>query len=172
MLRLYILRHAKTSWAMPGKTDFERLLNERGLKDLSIIARCMKEHSYLPDKVFASSSNRTRQTIEGIAGEISDHDFEIDYRDDLYSGSLDNYMSVLKDKTQAYSSLMIVGHNPTCESLGLSLVNDGEKQAMDTLAFKFPTGALAVIDLDVDNWADIGQKNGYLRDFVLPREIE
>ena len=30
MKRLYVIRHAKSSWSDPGLTDFERPLNKRG----------------------------------------------------------------------------------------------------------------------------------------------
>ena len=39
MLRLYVLRHAKTSWALPGQTDFQRQLNERGIEDAVLTQR-------------------------------------------------------------------------------------------------------------------------------------
>ncbi len=179
MLRLYILRHAKSSWALPGISDFDRGLNNRGTKDIKKIARSMIAHSYFPDQIYSSSSNRTSTTIR----EIKDHILEnipetesspqmpIEYADCLYSGTLDNYLNVMRAHPDNRHSLMLVGHNPTCHSLASSLIADGVDSAIAALDYNFPTGALAVIDLNSDKWADVSEKNGYLRNFILPREL-
>ena len=171
LLRLYILRHAKSSWALPGKSDYDRGLNERGDNDLLKIAQHMNEKNYKPDQVYSSPSTRTRLTIDGIVARFRDFSPAIEYVDNLYSGSLENYMDCLTSHSDKNQSLMIVGHNPTCDSLAAHLIGDGETQAMETIAYKFPTGALAVIDIDKDNWADISEGSGYLSDFALPRKL-
>ena len=38
MLRLFLLRHAKSSWSDPSLHDFDRPLNKRGLSDAPKIA--------------------------------------------------------------------------------------------------------------------------------------
>ena len=171
MLRLYILRHAKSSWALPGKSDFDRGLNERGDKDLVKIAQHMNEKNYKPDQVYSSPSARTRLTIDGIVARFRDFNPPIEYIDNLYSGSLENYMECLTSHSDNSQSLLIVGHNPTCDSLAAYLIGEGEAAAMETIAYKFPTGALAVIDISKNNWANIGEGTGYLSDFALPRKL-
>lgn len=171
MLRLYILRHAKSSWALPGRSDFDRGLNDRGKKDLPKLANAMVSNSFLPDYIYSSSSNRTRLTIDGIVSAIDDFTPTLEFLDNLYSGSLDNYLNALKLNQNAEHSLMIVGHNPTCDALASYLIADGLDKAMQTIAYKFPTGALAVIDIDINHWSDIAENTGYLVDFILPREL-
>lgn len=171
MLRLYILRHAKSSWALPGRSDFDRGLNDRGKKDLPKLANAMNSDSYLPDFVYSSPSNRTRLTIDGIKAAIDNFTPTIEYVDNLYSGSLDNYLNALKSNSNANHSIMVVGHNPTCDALASYLIIDGAEKAMQTIAYKYPTGALAVIDLDINQWSDIDENKGYLVDFLLPREL-
>jgi phosphohistidine phosphatase len=165
-------------------SDFDRGLNSRGTKDIVNIARCMFERGYLPDQTYASPSNRTRTTIEEIKRNIKGFDLSngnrsdpntelpIEYVDSLYSGSLGSYLNVLKSHENNNSSLMLVGHNPTCHALADSLIGDGTAKALALISFKYPTGALAVIDVDAGKWVDIGDKSGYLRDFVLPRELQ
>lgn len=179
MLRLYILRHAKSSWALPGVSDFNRGLNERGNKDISKIARMMIEKSYIPEQIYCSSSVRTSKTINGIKDEIqnsiscenSQSLMPIEYIENLYSGTIDNYFNILRSHQNDGQSLMLVGHNPTCHSLASQLITDGKKKALEAIAFNFPTGALAVIDIKSASWADIENKSGYLRDLVLPRKL-
>lgn len=171
MLRLYILRHAKSSWALPGRSDFDRGLNGRGTKDLARIARAMTKHNYLPDQIYCSSSNRTRLTIDGIVPLIPGFSPAIEYQDNLYSGPLDNYLAALQSHPDKTSSLMIVGHNPTCDTLASFLIGDGQEDAMKIISYKYPTGALAVIDMDVAGWGDIAENTGYLRDFLIPKDL-
>ena len=175
MLRLYILRHAKSSWALPGKSDFDRGLNTRGTKDIAKIARRMGQLSYLPDQIYASSSKRTRLTIEGITQNLrkshSTADFPIEYLENLYSGSSQNYLNALKSHKDNSQSLMLVGHNPTCHSVTTLLAKDGERNALEALSYNFPTGALAVIDVNHKKWTDIDGESGYLRDLILPRNL-
>lgn len=184
LLRLYILRHAKSSWSLPGMPDFDRGLNSRGTSDIINIARCMYEREYLPDQIYASPSNRTRTTIEEIKRNIRrfelsnghrsgpNTELPIEYVEGLYSGSLGSYLNVLKSHENNNSSLMLVGHNPTCHALADSLIFDGAAETLALIAYKYPTGALAVIDVDAGKWADIRDNSGYLRDFVLPRELQ
>jgi phosphohistidine phosphatase len=179
LLRLYILRHAKSSWALPGITDFNRGLNDRGSKDLAKIANLMITKPYIPEQIYCSSAVRTSKTIEGIRSEIQNSEHHknappkmpVEYIENLYSGTIDNYLNVIKTHNDNNQSVMLVGHNPTCHSLTSRLIADGRKKALAALSFNFPTGALAVIDIESDNWADIEERSGYLQDFVLPRKL-
>ncbi len=179
LLRLYILRHAKSSWALPGITDFNRGLNDRGSKDLAKIAKMMIAKSYIPGQIYCSSAVRTSMTIEGIKREIQNSEHHentpprmpVEHIENLYSGTIDNYLNVIKTHSDDNQSLMLVGHNPTCHSLTSQLIADGRKKALAALSFNFPTGALAVIDIESESWAGIEEQSGYLRDFVLPRKL-
>jgi phosphohistidine phosphatase len=65
---------------------------------------------------------------------------------------------------------MLVGHNPGIHSLAVTLSGDGEADAMFALKMKFPTAALAVIEFE-GGWGAIAQGAGYLRLFMVPREL-
>ncbi len=175
MLRLYILRHAKSSWADPGNTDFERTLNSRGVKDLKKIASIMVKQNYLPDQIYCSPATRTRETIAGIEKHIKSANqethFAITHINELYSGSREDYLNILHNHQNNDQSIMIVGHNPNCEGLAFKLVSDGETEALETLAYKYPAGALAIIEFTVDSWNEITDDTGYLLDFIIPREL-
>ena len=66
MLRLCLLRHMKTAWALPGQRDIQRALNEVGNSDLAIVREWITERGLTPGHVFCSPATRTRQTLEGI----------------------------------------------------------------------------------------------------------
>lgn len=169
MLRLYILRHAKSSWAEAGTKDFDRSLNERGSHDMQKLAPVLRERKYLPGHVYCSPSLRTRMTMHGA---ILAYDTPpvIDYVDGLYSGSVDTYMKVIKGHAKA-EPIMLVGHNPSSGELAVRLAGSGPEQMMAKMSAKFPTGTLAVIDFAADDWARMEAGKGKLVDLVLPREL-
>ena len=65
--RLVMIRHAKSSWANPLQSDFERPLNDRGKTEAPEMGEKLKELGVLPDLVISSSAKRTRQTAKRIA---------------------------------------------------------------------------------------------------------
>jgi phosphohistidine phosphatase len=65
--------------------------------------------------------------------------------------------------------VMVVGHNPGLQDLGLLLARPSAKRG--ALGEKFPAGALAVLELDVAGWADLTEGSGELTSLILPREL-
>lgn len=169
MLRFYLLRHAKSSWAEPGQPDFERGLNDRGNEDLPRIAAVMRDKEYLPDHVYCSPSLRTRLTLHGIMSAFATPP-NVDYVDNLYSGGVNAYFDCVRHHATE-GSVMIIGHNPMCEGFATTLAGSGDKEALDLMSIKFPTGAIAVFDLDAADWSKVDKGCGRLVDFLVPREL-
>jgi phosphohistidine phosphatase SixA len=67
MKTLYIIRHAKSSWAVADQPDFERGLNERGKKDAPRMGKRLKEKNIHPDLIVSSSAKRAYSTAKKIA---------------------------------------------------------------------------------------------------------
>jgi phosphohistidine phosphatase len=83
--------------------------------------------------------------------------------DDLYLPSPYRMLHVLQQQPEPLSSVMLVGHQPAwSETLSL-LVGGGE--------YRFPTAAMARIDLAVDLWDEIDVGVGELRWLVTPKEV-
>jgi len=70
------------------------------------------------------------------------------------------------------ASVMIIGHNPGLETLAQALIGFGEKAARTRLKRKFPTGALAVLTADVEEWRQLEAGCARLDAFVCPRDLE
>src|SRR5215510_7119839 len=62
MKTLYLLRHAKSSWDDHSLKDFDRPLNERGLKAAPKIGAYMRKEKLRPDLVLSSPALRAKQT--------------------------------------------------------------------------------------------------------------
>ena len=170
MVRLFVLRHAETSWALPGMKDFDRGLDERGSGDLPRIAENLRRRDYLPASVICSPAVRTRMTLHGVMAAYQ-RPPRIDYVESLYSGSPEDYWQAIQS-VEGPGDVMIVGHNPMCEIVAGEAAPRGEAAALDRLRRKFPTGALAVIDFPAERWADVRPGKGRLLDFVIPADLK
>ena len=169
MLTLYILRHAKSSWALPGVNDHDRTLNDRGMNDLPKIGEMMREKGYLPETVLCSSAKRTQSTLEGVMPFLEPQP-PVSVSSDLYASGADYYLRAIKNAPDC-QSLMIVGHNPMCDEVTRLLTKGGEPEAMRDLAEHYPTGTLVVLEFDCQDWNEVKPQSGYLKDFSKPREL-
>lgn len=160
MKTLYILRHAKSSWDNPSLADFERSLNERGLKTAPLIGKIIFTNNYQPDLMLSSPARRAEQTAVLVkeAGKIN---AEIQFDERIYEASPQRLVQVITELKTDTESLMLVGHNPGLE--GLIRFLTGESQTM-------PTAALAVIDLTVQSWAEADSQCGTLRTLIRPND--
>ncbi|MGC5317030.1 SixA phosphatase family protein, partial [Escherichia coli] len=62
MKQLIIVRHAKSSWANIGMSDFERPLNERGNRDAPEMANRLINRNVAIDAFVSSTANRALTT--------------------------------------------------------------------------------------------------------------
>jgi len=169
MLRLFVMRHAKSSWASPGARDFDRELNERGRLDLITVSKVLRERGYIPDEILCSSAERTRQTLDGIRNILPDTT-KITYTEKLYSSGLDDYIGLLQSQDTS-NSIMIIGHNPMCGTLASSMSGYGKSELLEEIAYKYPTSTVSVIDFKCDNWSEITKGNGTLEDCIIPSSL-
>ena len=122
--RLYLLRHARAAWAEPGKTDFDRTLDDDGFAEAEVVAEEATDQGYKPALIISSTAVRCRQTAEPFHRSVSE-ELTIDYVDSLYSGTVDTYAELAFADRQE-TSVMIVGHNPMIEEFFHRLVGKGD----------------------------------------------
>lgn len=172
MARLFLLRHAKSSWDEAGLADYDRPLNIRGKSSAPIMGRHMADHALMPDRILCSGSRRTRETFAGILPFIKG-DFDAKFLRSIYSGMAMTYAPILKTHGGTAKTLMLIGHNPTIQETALSLIGRGNPDLIEQIREKFPTAGLAVIDFDeLDDWARLAEGTGRIVAFFRPREIE
>ncbi|HEY0429101.1 MAG TPA: histidine phosphatase family protein [Pyrinomonadaceae bacterium] len=160
MKTLFILRHAKSSWANPDSSDFDRQLNEQGLKTVPMMGETMFKRQFQPALVLSSPAKRAKQTAVLIK-ETAQIEGKIEYDERIYEASPLRLLQVISELGEETESLMLVGHNPGLE--GLIKILTGEIQPM-------PTAALAVIDLSAKNWNEITAESGKLRTVIRPKD--
>ena len=169
MKTLYLLRHAKSDWGDSSLKDFDRPLNDRGWKAAKAIGHEMRERELVPDLVLLSPAVRTKETLaraeEGFGGKLN----VVEDRA-IYLAETETLVELVRGAPADAARLLIVGHNPGMHELVLVLSN-GPSELREEVAHKFPTGAMAEITFDVEDWPDVASGTGRLRSFVKPRDL-
>ena len=120
--------------------------------------------------MLCSSARRARDTLDALTPALG-RDVDIDIDDDLYGADAADLLDRLRDIGDDIASVMIVGHNPGLHDLALELTGDGDETAISQLHTKFPTGALATLDVGPTGWNELVPGQAYLTSLVLPRQL-
>lgn len=169
MKTLAVLRHAKSSWDDPSLADFDRPLNARGRKSAKRVGREIKGRKF--DTVLASPARRVRETLEYFA-EGYGKELPITFEQRIYESSAAILLQLVNQIADDAKSVLLVGHNPALENFVPAISHDDRKGLRAKADGKFPTCALAVIELDVDRWSDVGTACGEIVELILPRELD
>jgi len=171
MLTLFLLRHAKSSWEDTSLDDYDRPLNARGQRSAPAVGKYLVEKGYLPDLILCSGARRTRETL-GLIVPYLDGDLRIRVEEALYRA---HDGEALLQRLQAVDararSVMLIGHNPAMQDLFTALATGGDPLALERLAAKFPTAALAVLSSEATSWRDIAMSGATVTDHALPRDL-
>jgi len=162
MKTLLILRHAKSSWKRRDRPDHDRPLNKRGQRDAPRVGRRLRDEDLTPDLILASTAKRAHDTAEAVA-EASGYEGEIEFHSELYLADPEAYLRALRNVSDDYRCVMVIGHNPGLEELVETLT--GEAEAM-------PTAALAQVELPLERWRDVNDETeGRLVNVWRPKEM-
>jgi phosphohistidine phosphatase len=160
MKKIFILRHAKSSWIDPKLSDFERPLNDRGLNAAPFMGELIARRGLFPDAIVSSPAKRAAQTAT-LLKESAGLNIEIKFDDRIYEASPNTLRQAVSELDNNLDSVMLVGHNPGIE--GFIRYLTGQTESM-------PTAALAIIKLKIDRWADIAADSGKLIEVIRPKD--
>jgi phosphohistidine phosphatase len=172
MKRLAILRHAKSSWDDSGLDDFNRPLNERGWKAARRIGRELEKRGLKFDLVLSSTAARTRETIDGVQEKYDFAAASIEFEPQLYGASEQVLLEIVRGLGEKVKAPLIVGHNPGLEQLVAGLTRNDSEGLRQRVSGKFPTAALAILELPAKRWAEIEPESGEVVELILPRELD
>lgn len=171
MKRLAILRHAKSSWDDPSLDDFNRPLNDRGWKTARRMGRELKHRELKFDLVLSSTAARARETIDGVQDKY-DLDCAIEFEPDLYLASEGELLQRVRSLDEKVKSALLVGHNPGLEQLIAKLTRNDKDGLRRRIEGKFPTGALAVVELPGHHWSKVKPGEGEVVELILPKDLD
>src|SRR5687768_5941451 len=112
MKKLFLIRHAKSSWDDADLPDIERPLNERGMRDAPRMAKRLKEKGLVPDLMVTSPAKRAAATCEIIAISLGYAATRIKTDRELYHAAEDGILKVIRNLPVKIATAVIVGHNP------------------------------------------------------------
>jgi phosphohistidine phosphatase len=160
--KLFLVRHAKSSWSFPELDDFERPLNKRGKRDAPFMGKLLKEKKIKPDLLLSSPAVRAYITARTIAGEIKYPVKKLQTNELLYHGSIKELIVSIKKTDKKNNSLMVFGHNP-----GLT---EFSNYLTDKYLDNIPTCGIVEIDLRIDDWIEIDEDSGTFINFEYPKK--
>ena len=160
MNKLYLVRHAKSSWEDDSLSDSQRPLNKRGQKNVLEMGRRLAASGLKPDLIIASPAVRALTTARQLASAIGYDQAAIVQNRQLYFEGKSAMLKLIQQTAPGVKSLMLVGHNPDMTSLlnslcGFQVVN-------------MPTCAIASIQFKQD-WAEVSYERGFLFDYDFPK---
>ncbi len=161
MKTLLLMRHASTEWGNAGANDHDRELDQKGLIEAPRMGQVLLDYKIVPDLLVASTAKRAQSTAHALAM-ASEYHGEIQSVQDLYLAEPVTYYKTLRDISDSYSTVLVVGHNPGIAQLAMELTG---------VQSSFSTANLAHIELDIANWSELnGKSDGLLNGFFRPRE--
>jgi phosphohistidine phosphatase len=176
---LWLLRHAKTvADPPPGGDDFDRVLAPRGRRDATALGRLYAagndglgpdlKRVPRPTVALISPAARTNATAELVLGGVADPP-ERRLVDDLYGAEPNDVLDLLRKLSDDVTSAMVVGHNPTAQSLSQGLIGARDKAGRSLAAhLSFPTCALGVYRFSLERWADVEGGSAKLLALLVP----
>ena len=161
MKRLYIIRHAKSSWEHQV-SDLKRPLKKRGYNDAELIAKHTNKLFISPDIILCSPSKRTIQTASAFIKNWELTSITINYINDLYDFSGGNLIKTIKECNNRLNSVMIFAHNFAVTEF----VNTFGTTAINSV----PTCGFVVIDFDINSWKNLTKGDTIYK--VFPKELK
>ncbi len=158
MKRLFLMRHAKSSWKDPSLSDIDRPLNKRGRHDAPLMAALFEEKGVAPDIIVTSEAKRAYDTARIVAEKLKSP-VTIDKR--LYGADVMTLYEVAEEMFRVYDNVMLVGHNPTM-SLACSIFCN------HPLEEDMPTAALVGIAFETDR--DFKKRSGKRFIYLTPKK--
>ena len=160
--RIILFRHGKSDWQANFQTDHERPLSKRGEKAARTMGNYLLRIDSVPEYALTSSALRARMTLELAAATGWDTRSEVS--DALYAATPDNVLQEIQGIAPAYTTAILVGHNPTWSELTSLLLGGGE--------FDLSTAAMVCVDFEVDTWLEVSYGEGALVWLQRPKMIE
>jgi phosphohistidine phosphatase len=147
--KLYIARHAKSSWDDMSVSDHDRDILEKGVKRTLKVAGYLKEKGEIPSLIISSSAKRALKTARLFA-EVFRYPVEnILVSASLYGCHEDDIFEELYGLSANVTSVMVVGHNPAFTGFANLFLKNGHK--IDNL----PTSGVVAVKLKIDDWEKV-----------------
>lgn len=163
MRTLFLIRHAKSSWADLNIHDFDRPLNDRGKKNAPFMGKLLAKEKILPDLIISSPAKRAITTARKIAKEINYSIPKIEENKTIYEANVKTLLKIVNEINDKNKAVFLFGHNPGFTDFLNYLTGEN--------IGNIPTCGIAEINFDVSSWKEISKDLGNLIRFDYPKKF-
>ncbi|WP_324171269.1 SixA phosphatase family protein [Sulfurimonas sp.] len=163
MKTLYLIKHAKSDWSVPGESDMERDITKKGLKHINTMGSYLTLRGVNPDVILSSCALRAQETSNILAEKINFSGPKY-FLQELYLSPPELIKEIIIAQDDEHSEMFIVGHNPQLSELVFML--SGEHIA------KMPSLAIVAIKFDIQEWSELEDKQGEIDFFISPKQFK
>lgn len=150
MKKIYLVRHAKSSWRHEGVMDLDRPLKGRGIRDAYNTSAWLGQQGENPEVMISSPATRALHTALIFSKNLGFPFSEIRIDEALYHASVKDLLRIARAQDDRYSSIMIFGHNPT--------ITEFVNRCIDHRIDNVPTTGVACLKFDDSSWAGIDRR--------------
>jgi len=163
MRYLFLVRHAKSSWDVPGLRDFDRPLNDRGHHDAPKMGKMIGDLGVRPDLLVSSPAKRALTTAQYFADALHVRADAIVLKPDIYEAFATDILAIVRDLPDTASTVFLFGHNPT--------FTDVANRFSDDFIHNVPTCGVIRIESTAAHWADFNADNARVTACFFPKEV-
>lgn len=167
MKQVLLLRHAKSSWDDAQLKDFDRPLADRGLEDAPRMGDFVRRSGYKPSYIFSSAAKRATQTTRLFSQASEIEPDLIEWNEDLYFGSMKDYIRQIQSADEEHERIMLVGHNPIMENTAGMLAGSEHK-----IAVRMPTAALVCLECFANTWKEVNPGTCQIKWMMIPKVLK
>lgn len=150
MKKLYLVRHAKSSWKTEGLSDMDRPLKGSGVRDAYSTAEWLQDQGDIPNLIVSSPATRALHTALIFGKNLGIAYNDIVIKEEIYHANTKTIFNIIRGLHDQYESVMLFGHNPTLTDF----VNKCINHRIDNV----PTTGVACLNFAVDSWSAIDKK--------------
>lgn len=163
MKNLFIVRHAKSSWDIPGLSDAERPLNPRGLQDAPRMAALLKGLDVRPDLLVSSTATRALSTAVFFADAFGIDRASIVQIGAIYESTPATLQRIISQLPDAADTVLLFGHNPSITEL----VNVYSDAIIDNV----PTCGVVYLASTASRWSALYEGNTHVTHTWFPKIV-
>lgn len=165
--KIMLLRHAKAE-SEAARGDHERALTVAGRQDAENLGQHLRDVKLIPQSIYCSSASRAMQTANIICEQLLIDPSQITTRETLYLANTDLFLSLLQGLNNRIRCVMIVGHNPTLETVVASLRND--LATAPTKDIHLSPASLVVLEFDGD-WSSLNHHSCFTKQVIHGKQL-
>jgi phosphohistidine phosphatase len=168
MRLLFLMRHAKSDWHSPARSDFDRPLNQRGARDATRMGQWLNKNNIAPSLILSSPAERAKQTAVAMTEALGLATGQIQFNKDLYLADRPTLLHILHSVPEQTESVLLVAHNPGLDDLVDWLAP--EPPPLSESGKLMTTAAIAMFAVP-EPWAKLKRNTASLRQLLRPKEL-